>query len=488
MSGQEIDPVSRREFLQKSIAAVGTTVAAPAVLPLQGHAASPSKRPNLLFIYTEGQRWDALSLRDHPILETPNMDRIGREGVVFTNSFCTNALCAPARTVAMTGMYSHSTGTLDNDTDGTPLDPEIPLFTDMLHNAGYEVAICGKVHSKNGFRERYWDYYFGFNAPVTDYYHPSFCEGRKGKVEAEVTYDGQYADDLATDRALSWLKERRDKPFCLILCPQAPHSPFWRPRRYLDLYNGVHITKPATFDDDLNGYKGKPRAFIEADNKIGTSSDRGDMCRSLEEVVKNYCAGLVAVDDNIGRIYEWLEKSGQLEETAILHSSDHGFFLGEWRFFDKRFMHEPSIRTPMMLRYPKLFSRGRKVDEMVLNLDIAPTLLELAGVRTPKHMQGKSFVPLALGQQVGWREDWLYEYYEYPKWERVRPHRGVRTTRYKLIHYFLEPQEFELYDLQVDPGELHNLYGDPHYSDIQKHLWDRLAHLRRETGESLICD
>jgi len=436
-----------------------------------------------LFIYTEGQRWDALSLSGNPILKTPNMDRIGREGVTFNNAFCTNALCAPARTVALTGMYSHATDTLDNGTDRSFLDPDIPLFTDLLHEAGYEVAICGKVHAKNGLKERYWDYYFGFNAPVTNYYHPQFFEGRNGTIGNEVTYHGQYADDLVTDRALSWLNEKHEKPFCLLLWLQAPHSPFWRPRRLLDLYNGVAIPKPSTFDDDVKGYPGKPRAFVEADNKIGTSSNRLDMCRSLEEVVKDYYAGLVAVDENIGRVLEFLERSGELDDTAILHSSDHGYFLGEWRFFDKRFMHEPSIRIPMMLRYPRFFAAGRTVDEMVLNLDIAPTLLDLARAPVPGHMQGRSLLALARGQKTEWREDWLYEHYEYPEAERVRPHRGVRSARYKLIHYYLEPQEYELYDLQADPKELRNLYGQPEYAGVQERLQSRLASLRNETGD-----
>jgi len=209
----------------------------------------------------------------------------------------------------------------------------------------------------------------------------------------------------------------------------------------------------------------------------------GDDPRSLEELVKDYCAGLVAVDENIGRIFDWLTESGQLDDTAILHSSDHGFFLGEWRMYDKRFMHEVSTRVPMMIRYPKLFPAGRVVDNMVLNLDIAPTLLEIAGVGIPKNMQGRSMVKLARGEAAGWRKDWLYEYYEYPGGQQVRPHRGVRTDRYKFIHYYLDPEEFEMYDLDQDPGEKHNLYQDPKHADLRKQLTARLVELRRETGD-----
>ncbi len=484
-SADALESSSRREFIQAGVATVGAALAS-SILP-KAAAQTTEKRPNLVFFYTEAQRSDALSLAGHPILKTPNQDRIGREGVQFKNAFCTNALCAPARAVALTGMYSYATGALDNTTTDAPLPSDIPLFTDLLHQAGYEVGIFGKVHVKNGVRERYWDHYFGFNAGNTDYDHPKFYEGRKGEMGQEITYN-EYADDLATDRALAWLNEKRDKPFCLLLWPQAPHGPFFRPRRLLDLYNGVPIPKPVTFDDDLKGYPGKPRAFANAKNKVGSTDMLYDSVRSLEELVKNYYAGFVAVDENIGRVLDSLEKSGKMDDTAIVHSSDHGYFLGEWRLFDKRLMHEPSSRIPMMVRYPARIKAGTVKEEMVLNVDIAPTLLDLAGVRIPSHMQGHSLLPLANGEATSWRKDWLYEYYDYPGAEHVRPHRGVRTERYKLIYYYpldsyLESKEYELYDLQTDPGERNNLYGDPAVADVQAHLWKRMAELRREIGD-----
>ncbi len=439
-------------------------------------------RPNLVFFLGEGQRSDALSLSGPCLIQTPNHDRIGREGVYFRNSFVTNALCAPARATLTTGMYSHATGARDNNTKDK-LPASIPLFTDLLHQAGYEVALCGKAHICNGARERYWDYYFGYNAPSTNYYHPKMYEGHNGVVNGPADYEG-YADDVITDRALAWLKQKRDKPFCLLLWFQAPHSPFYRARRHLDLFNGVPIPKPATFDDDRKGYPGKPRAFVDALNKIGTSVG-GAGVRSLEELVKDYYAGLMAVDDNIGKIVHWLTESGQLDDTAILHSSDHGFFLGEWRMFDKRLMHEPSIRVPTMLRYPKVIPAGRVVDDMVLDLDIAPTLLELAGVEIPKHMQGHSLVPLAKGQSAQWRKQWLYHYYEFPGYQEVRPHRGVRTERYKFIHYYQSPEEFELYDLKEDPGELHNLYGDSRHAALLQDMKNRLSELRHQMGDTV---
>ena len=480
-----VESSSRREFIQAGVATVGAALAS-SILPTAS-AQSREKRPNLVFFYTEAQRADALSLAGHPILKTPNQDRIGRERVWFKNAFCTNALCAPARAVALTGMHSYSSGALDNQTEA-PLPANIPLFTDLLHQAGYEIAIVGKAHVRNGVKERYWDYYFGFNADNTDYDHPKFFEGRKGEMGPEVTYD-QYADDLATDRALAWLSEKREKPFCLLLWPQAPHGPFFRPRRYLDLYNGVSIPKPVTFDDDLKGYPGKPRAFVDAKNKIGNTNMLYDSVRSLEELAKNYYAGFVMVDENIGRVLNALEKSNQLDDTAILHSSDHGYFLGEWRAFDKRFMYEPALRIPMLMRYPKKIKAGSVREEMVLNVDIAPTLLDLAGVEIPGRMQGHSLVALANGEASNWRKDWLYEYYDYPSAEHVRPHRGVRTERYKLIHYYpvdsyMEPEEYELYDLKSDPGERNNVYNSPDYATVQAQLWKRMGELRQEIGDT----
>jgi arylsulfatase A-like enzyme len=471
------DQQTRRQFF-----ANGSSLAASALSVSTLTAQSSSARkPNIVFFLGEGQRADALSLAGNKLLRTPNHDRIGREGVWFRNAFVMNALCAPSRAAVMTGMYSHATGALGNDTSH-PIPRSIPLFTDLLRQAGYEIALCGKAHMGEGARDRYWDYYFAYNAPFTDFYHPELYEGRRGKITGPEKYSG-YADDVITDHALGWLKQKRDKPFCLLLWFQAPHAPFYRARRDLDLYNGVPIPKPDTFDDDLKGYPGKPRAFADADNKIGTTVLNADDPRSLEELVKDYYAGLVDVDRNIGRVFDWLTGTGQLDDTIILHSSDHGFFLGEWRMYDKRFMHEPSIRVPMMIRYPRAFPAGRVINEMVLNLDIAPTLLELAGVQIPSRVQGKSMVKLGKGEETAWRKDWLYEYYEYPGAEQVRPCRGVRTDRYKLIQYYLPPEEFELYDLQTDPGERNNLYGNPQYAELTRKLQQRITELRKQTGD-----
>ncbi len=212
--------------------------------------------------------------------------------------------------------------------------------------------------------------------------------------------------------------------------------------------------------------------------------------RSLEELVKDHYAGVVDNDDNVGRVFTVLEQNGQVDDTAILLTSDHGFFLGEWRCYDKRLMHEPSIRVPLMVRYPRMVKAGSTCEQMALNLDLAPTMLELAGIPVPASIQGRSLVSLLKGEKPeNWRKDWYYEYYEYPDFEHVRPHRGVRTERYKLIHWHKVaeypelPEEFELYDLRHDPGERHNLHGQPGFAALTQQLLNRIEELRKETGD-----
>jgi arylsulfatase A-like enzyme len=472
---------SRRDFIKT--VAVGTAVlAAPAFTGSFSLAASTNtKRPNILFFLGEGMRADEMSAAGNPIIETPHFDRIMREGMNFSNAFVVNALCLPARATAMTGMYSHATGCIDNRDRRIPSN--IPILSDLLSQAGYEVAFVGKSHVGGALRDHYWDYYFGFNGQ-SNYYHPTLTEGISGKFGPDRVYDG-YVDDIMTDHAVKWLSGKHEKPVCLFFWPYAPHSSFYRPRKLLDLYNGVKIPKPATFDDDLKGYPGKPKAFVNAENKIGTTEVGKDTPRSLEELVKDHYAGVVATDINLGRIMDVLEKQGVLDDTAIILTSDHGFFLGEWRCYDKRLMHEPSIRVPLAIRYPKMVTAGLKTDKMALNTDMVPTILDLAGVAIPAGVQGKSLVPFLQGKPpADWRKDWLYEYYEYPEYEHVAPHRGIRTERYKLIHYYLDPEEFELYDLQNDPGERNNLYSNPQYAPLVRQLRSRLEELRKETGDT----
>jgi arylsulfatase A-like enzyme len=472
---------SRRTFLKTGAGTLGGLVMARSAFPSLGLAADPeAPRPNFVIFIGEGVRADEYGCTGNKLIATPNVDRIAKEGIAFPNAFVVNALCLPSRASILTGLYSHSTGCIDNRHRELP--PDVPTIADLLRAAGYEVAFVGKAHIHN-CSERNWHYYFGIEDASANYYHPVIIESHDGKGVTSREYDG-YVDDVLVEHAVAWLKQQRDKPFCLFMCPIAPHAPFYRPRRHLDMLNGVPIPKPSTFDDDLKGYPGKPRVFRTANNKIGSTILGDDDPRSLEEIVKDHYVGAVVIDDCVGRVFETLEQMGKMDSTAAIMISDHGFFLGEWRFYDKRLMHEPSIRVPMMLRYPRLIKPGLAPPQMALDLDLPPTVLELAGLKVPEWMQGQSLVPFLKGSEpAAWRKDWLYEYYEYPGFEQIYPHRGIRTERYKLIHYYLAPEEFELYDLQEDRHELHNLYGQPRYAQLVKELRARIEELRQQTGD-----
>ncbi len=428
------------------------------------------RRPNFVFLLTDDQRADALSIAGNALLKTPNIDRISREGVRFKNAFVVNSLCTPSRACYLTGKYSHATGVLDNSTHMT-LPKSEPIFPERLREAGYEVAFVGKSHMTSSLRDRDWDYYFGFKGQGR-YINPIVAED-KGP---DRPYPG-YMDDVLADKALGYLdRPRGDKPFCLFVWFKAPHRPWARAPRHTNLYKGLTVPEPPTF---RAGYVGKSHAVANADMKIGTFPDVPD----LDTLVKDYDASIIGVDDNVGRILAALDHKGIADDTVVVYGSDNGFFLGEWNFFDKRLMYEPSIRVPLLVRYPRRIKAGTVRNEMVLNIDIAPTLLELAGLLPLPGTHGKSLVPLLEGKNVPWRDAWLYEYYEYPEPHRVRPHRGVRTARWKLIHFHDEPQEWELYDLAADPDERTNLHGRPDHAETEALLKRRLDDLRRETAD-----
>jgi arylsulfatase A-like enzyme len=469
---------TRRRFLT-STGALGAAAIAPQLFRGSSVRASAAARPNLVFFLGEGARPDECSLAGNRLLHTPHIDRIGAEGVVFENAFCINSLCLPARATILSGLYSHTTGAVDNQHSRVPR--RFPIISDLIRRSGYEIAFIGKSHVEGSLMDHYWDYYFGF-AGQADYFNPLVVEGVRGRFGAPRRYV-EYVDDLLTRKAIAWLEQPHSAPFCLFLWFYAPHAPFDRPLSRVNDFNGVPIEKPKSFDEYLGGYAGKPRGVVAACNKIGTQFLQRDAPRSLEELVKDHYAGIESNDDNIGEVLAVLGKQALLDDTAIVWSSDHGFFLGEHRFYDKRLMYEPSIRIPLMIRYPPRVRGATRSKRMALNLDLAPTLLDLAGLAPPAAFQGRSLMQLAADPAAPWRSDWLYEYYEYPGNQDVRPCRGVRTERYKYIHYFLAPQEFELYDLEEDPDELHNLYGDPRHAALAASLAARLEELRRETGD-----
>ncbi len=353
------------------------------------------KKPNIVCVVGEGLRWDELSSTGNKLIHTPNLDRIGREGCTFRNAFVVNALCLPSRATMLTGMYSHTTGAVSNVEGKIPA--RFPLVSDLLQKAGYETAFIGKSHIEGALMEHKWDYYFGFVGQA-DYYRPRITEGVRGKYGPAKLYEGQYVDTLLTQRAIEWLKQERTKPFCLFLWFYAPHAPFYRPKDLVNDLNGVPIPKPKTFDENLQNYPGKPRAVADADDKIGYSEVFSDDPRSLEELVKDHYVGVEDNDRNMGAVWKELERQRIVNDTAVLLSSDHGFFLGEHHLYDKRLMYEPSIRVPMAITCPGRVKPGATSDQMVLNLDLAPTLLEIAGVAISTEMQGKSMMPLAEGK------------------------------------------------------------------------------------------
>jgi arylsulfatase A-like enzyme len=474
--------LDRRTVVKYIAGAVGASACQLDTLSAYAKTISNSDgKPNIVCIVGEGIRPDELSSAGNGIVHTPSMDRVAREGCTFQNAFVINALCLPSRATMLTGLYSHTTGAVSNVEGKIPRS--IHLVSDLLHDAGYETAFLGKSHVEGALTDRYWDYYFGFVGQA-DYYRPTITEGVRGTYSEPKLYAGEYVDTLLTRKAVEWLRQKHDKPFCLFLWFYAPHAPFFRPKDMVDKFNGLPIPVPSTFNEDQTGYAGKPRAVADADDKIGYSEVGSDDPRSLEELVKDHYAGVEDNDRNVGAVLAELERQDALDKTAVLLTSDHGFLLGEHHLYDKRLMYEPSIRVPMLVRYPGRVHEGAKSEEMVLNLDLAPTMLDLAGIAAPSGMQGRTMMPLAEGKDVAWRQDWLYEYYEFPGFENVRPCRGVRTKRYKYIHFYLDPQEFELYDLQNDPDEHTNLYGKPGFESLTARLRERLEALRSETHDT----
>lgn len=432
--------------------------------------------PNIVVMMTDDQRYDFLGHAGHPFIKTPNMDRIATEGARCKNMFVTNALCAPSRATLMTGLYSHAHGVRDNL--GAALRDDVTWMPDLLRAAGYEVAFCGKSHVPGHFRNKTWDYYFGFRGQG-NYLKPMIAEGTDG---VDKPYVG-YMDDVVTEHAIAWMRKPRTKPFALFLFFKAPHRRWDRPERYKDLYKDVAVPRPELWD---HPGLGKPNSFLMAANMFGQFPDTKDYAA----MVKDYCTCLTAVDDNVGKVLATLADMKSLDDTAVVYTSDNGFFMGEWQRFDKRFMHEPSIRVPLLIRYPKLAKPGAVIEPMVINTDIAPTLLDLAGAKSPTPMHGRSILPLLRGESAGWRDAWLYEYFEFPDpSHNVRKNRGVRTEQYKLIHYYDPPfktdrEEFELYDLQADPQEKVNVYARPKYQPVIQELKARLERLRAEVGST----
>ena len=464
-------------------------------------------RPNILFVMTDDQQARQMSCAGHPILRTPNMDRLAGEGVRFENAFCTNSLCAPGRASILTGCYSHLHGIRGNSEKRDAIEtmnPALPTFPRLLHQAGYRTGLFGKWHIRQdpaGFDE--WKILPGQGV----YFDPEFIHNGERRQETG------YATDITTDFALDFLRSNGDRPFCMLYQHKAPHRPFTPAPRHATLFDDIEWPKPETYDDD---YATRPLAKEAEDMKfeISLAPDYKDLPKGLsaqqkkdwifQRFVKDHYRAVYGVDENLGQILDYLDAAGLAEDTVVIYTTDNGYFLGEHGWYDKRFMYEPSLRIPFLIRYPRLPVKGHVEDRMVLNIDIAPTILDLAGIPVPEAMQGESLLPLLQGNPPGdWRNSIFYAYYDnswamkdlppeqrtdpsfqYMTAHRVSPHRGVRTGRYKLIEYYKEDGYWELFDLQEDPNELQNLYSEAGRDGLKAELTAELRRLQEHYGET----
>ncbi len=492
----------------------------------EDHKSVDEKRPNIIFIMTDDHAYQALSAYDNALLETPHIDRLAKEGMLFQKAFVTNSICSPSRAVALTGKFSHLNSVRDNL---DVFDSTQVTFPKLLQKAGYETAIYGKWHLKSNPKG------FDFWEVLPDqghYYHPELLT-----PDGEIKAQG-YVTDVITDKAIGYLDSLRskEKPFMLLYNHKAPHRQWWPSMHDLEDFKYKKIPVPETLFDE---YKTKSNASKEAemriadhmalsaDNKIapeileklnyeefldwykGAYTERFNRLTEAEqdqwqkvygpineEFAKNspkgqaltlwkyqrymedYLGVIKSVDRNVGRILTYLDENGLSENTMVIYTSDQGFYLGEHGWFDKRFMYEESFRTPLLIRYPNHITPGSKNTDLVQNIDFAPTVLDVAGVEIPEDMQGLSLRPLFKNDTVSWRDALYYHYYEYPGIHMVKRHYGVRTERYKLIRFYYDIEAWELYDLEKDPQELHNVYGTPDYAEVQEQLHTRVEELR----------
>jgi len=459
------------------------------------------KRPNILFIMSDDHASHAMSCYDSRINETPNLDRVANEGMRFDNCFCTNSICTPSRATILTGTYNHINKVT---TLASKIDGRILTFPKLLQKAGYQTAMIGKwhlghggIHDPTGFD--YWNVLPGQGL----YHNPIVIEMGKEKV-----IEG-YATDIITDLSLGWLEERNpERPFCLMCHHKAPHRPWEPDAKHAQMYDDIEIPEPETFNDD---YSERARAAADARMRIDRDLTLTDVKQpvpeglSPEEVkswkyqryIKDYLRCVASVDDNVGRLLDYLDEHDLTENTIVIYTSDQGFFLGDHGWYDKRFMYEESLRMPFIIRYPREIVPGTVSQDMILNADFAPTFLDYAGIDVPKEMQGRSFRPSLNGRTPSdWQRSMYYRYWMHLAHHNVYAHYGLRTLRYKLIYYYADAlgqpgaiderkePEWELFDLEKDPCELHNVYHNPEYAgavaDLREELHRRQAAVRDE--------
>ena len=483
------------------------------------------KSPNIIFIMTDDHAAQAISAYGSKLIETPNIDRIGSEGMLFENCYAVNALSGPSRACILTGKFSHKNGFLDNS---TTFDGDQQTLPKVLQQNGYETAIIGKWHLKStpqGFD--HWSIISGQDEQG-DYYSPDFIENGK-----HITEDG-YVTDVITDKVISFLENRdNSKPYFVMYHQKAPHRNWMPAPRHLGVFNDTEFPEP---DNLFDNYENRGRAAKEQDLSIAKTLKNDwdlklltrdemlkDTTNRLYEVYKrmpadvqakwdktyekrinefkqgnlkgddlvrwkyqqymrDYLATVLSVDENIGRLLDYLEEKGELDNTIIVYTSDQGFFLGEHGWFDKRFMYEESQRMPMVIRYPAAIKANTKTSALAMNIDFMPTFLDMANIEIPKEVQGTSLKPIFMnngGITDDWRKAVYYHYYEYPAEHSVKRHYGIRTQDFKLIHFYDDIDEFEMYDLKKDPKEMNNIFGDSKYSNKKEEMLQLLTDTRK---------
>src|SRR5690554_11296 len=467
------------------------------------------QKPNMVIIISDDHAYQTIGAYGSKLMETPNIDRIAREGAVFDKAYVTNSICGPSRAVILTGKYSHKNGFKDNET--SDFDTSQDLFVKQLQSDGYETAWIGKYHlgyNPEGFD--FWQILPGQGS----YFNPDFVM-MDGSTQR---YDG-YVSDVVEDVAEEWLDQRNDKrPFCLIIGHKATHRTWMPDAVDLGMFDDMEFPLPNNFYDryenreaakvqdmsiaetmlmayDLKMYpadtednnvtrmnEDQRTRYHEYYNPIKTDLELRQLTgKSLTEwkfqrYMRDYLSTAASLDRNIGRTLDYLDKRGLADNTIVLYLSDQGFFMGEHGWFDKRFMYEESFRTPMVMRYPGVIKPGTRFRHMVMNLDIAPTMLDAAGLPIPKDIQGESMLPLLMDKSAKGRDAIYYHYYENGE-HAVSPHFGVQTDRYKLIRFYKSVESWELYDLEKDPQEMNNLYGAKKHQKIQDGLHVKLQEL-----------
>lgn len=478
---------------------------------LSASFASAQDRPNILFIFSDDHTWQTISAYGHPLSEvvpTPNIDRIGAEGIRFDRCLVTNSICAPSRAVVLTGKYSHLNGQLTNQ---ERFDGSQTTFPKLLQEAGYQTAVIGKWHLKSiptGF-----DHHEVMPGQGR-YYNPVFLTDGN-----PVTHEG-YNTDVVVDRSLNWLDNRdSDQPFMLMCQFKATHGPFQPALRHLGNLDGIDIPEPENLFDDYAGRSSSPAKhttgiakelpdsnlslvyrpiggeqlkeyrshFDEANEAFMEAKLEGDERTRwrYQRFLKNFLLTSKGIDENVGRLLDYLDESGLAENTIVIYAADQGFLLGEHGWYDKRWMYEECLKTPLLVRWPGMTSPGQVNRDIVSNLDFAPMILDMAGVSAPRDMQGESLVPILKGQTPkDWRKTFYYQYHGEPRndyyYHGVPPHDGVTNSRYKLIHYkYDEIDEWELFDLKNDPKEMKSEYDNPEYAQTVSHLKAELTRLRQ---------